>query len=190
MDTAEALLTAKSINMNIVTTILLIIAGIILLLLVLALFTKKGYHIQREIIINAPVQKVFDYIKLLKNWDSFNERAAADPSRKNEFKGTDGTVGFIYGWSGNKKVGQGEKEIMGITEGEKIETEIRFVKPFRVTGQTDMTAEEISGNRTRVTCSNTSTLPYPLNILLLMVEKGIAKDMDISLATLKNILEK
>jgi hypothetical protein len=175
--------------MNILITILLVIASIIALLLIIAAFTKKGYHIRCEIIINAPLQKVFDYIKLLKNWDNFNERATADPSKKNEFKGTDGTVGFIYAWSGNKKVGEGEKEIMSISEGEKIETEIRFVKPFVLTGYTNMATAPISPTQTRVTFSNTSTLKYPLNILLLMVEKGIAKDMDISLSALKNILE-
>ena len=176
--------------MNTLITILLVIAGIIALLLIIALFTKKGYNIQCEIIINAPLQKVFDYLKLLKNWDNFNERAVADPGRKNEFKGTDGTVGFIYAWSGNKKVGEGEKEIKAIVEGKKIETEIRFVKPFTVTGYTNMSTESVSGNQTKVTLSNASTLKYPLNILLLMVEKGIAKDMDTSLSTLKNILEK
>ena len=176
--------------MNILITILLVIAGIIALLLVIALFTKKGYNIQCEIIINAPLQIAFDYIKYLKNWDNFNERAVADLSKKNEFSGTDGTVGFIYAWSGNKKVGEGEKEIKNIVEGKKIETEIRFVKPFTVTGLTNMSTEAVSANETKITLSNASTLKYPLNILLLMVEKGIAKDMGISLLSLKNILEK
>lgn len=176
--------------MNILITVLLIIAGIIAILLIIALFTKKGYHIQRVIVINAPLQKVFDYLKKLKNWDNFNERATADTNRKIEFKGKDGTAGFIYAWSGNKKVGEGEKEIKFIDEGKKIETEIRFVKPFVAIGYTNMATDPISENQTKVTFSNASTLTYPLNILLLIVEKGIAKDMDISLASLKNILEK
>ena len=91
--------------MTILITILLVIAAIIALLLIVALFTKKDYNISSEITIHAPPQKVFDYLKQLKNWDNFNERAVADPSKKNEFKGTDGTVGFIYAWNGNRKVG-------------------------------------------------------------------------------------
>ena len=176
--------------MNILITILLAISGIIALLLIIAVFTKKGYHIQQEIIIDAPLQKVFDYVKHLKNWDNFNERAVADPSKKNEFKGTDGTVGFIYAWSGNKKVGVGEKEIKNIVEGKKIETEIRFIKPFTAVGCTNMVTDPVSGNQIKVIFSNASTLKYPLNILLLVVEKGIAKDMAISLSVLKTILEK
>ncbi|MEP6674069.1 MAG: SRPBCC family protein [Ferruginibacter sp.] len=176
--------------MNIWITILLIITGIIALILIIAAFTKKGYHIQREIIISASLQKVFDYIRLLKTWDNFNERAVADPRKKNEFKGTDGTVGFIYAWNGNKKVGEGEKEIMSISEGKKIETEIRFVRPFTAVGQTSMVTEPLSGDQTKITMSNAGKIKYPLNFLLLFVEKGIAKDMDTSLSTLKTILEK
>ncbi|MEP6674066.1 MAG: SRPBCC family protein [Ferruginibacter sp.] len=176
--------------MNILITILLVIAGIIALILVIAAFTKKKYNIQCETIINAPLQKVFDYIKQLKNWDNFNERAVADPSKKNEFKGTDGTIGFIYAWNGNRKVGEGEKEIMSIEEGKKIETEIRFVRPFTATGQTGMVTEHVSADQTKVTMSNTSKIKYPLNFLLLLVEKGIAKDMNTSLSVLKTILEK
>ena len=120
--------------MNILITILLVIAVIIALLLIIALFSKKQYYVQREIIINAPLQKVFDYIKLLKNWDNFNKWAMADPDMKREFKGTDGTVGFIYAWNGNKKAGEGEKEIKAITEGKIFGWEIRFVRPFTAVG--------------------------------------------------------
>jgi hypothetical protein len=169
---------------------LVVIAALIGLPLIIALFAKKGYFIQREIVINAPVQKVFDYLKEIRNWDSFNDRATADPSRKVEFRGQDGTVGFIYAWSGNKKVGEGEKEIKAITEGKRIDTEIRFVKPFVAVGHTSMGMEPVSDTKTKVSFSNASTLKYPLNFLLLFVEKGIAKDMDLSLLTLKNILEK
>ena len=151
---------------------------------------KKKYFIQCEIIINAPLQKIFDYIKLFKNWDNFNERATADPSKKEEFKGTDGTVGFIIAWNGNKKVGEGEKEIKAIAEGKSIETEIRFVRPFTAIGYTNMGTESISDNQTKVTLSNSSKIKFPFNIMLLMVEKMIAKDMDTSLLTLKNIFEK
>src|SRR6185503_9352562 len=103
--------------MNIIITILLVLAGIIALLLLIALFMKKEHYVRREIIINAPLQKVFDYIKLLKNQDQFNKHAMADADRDKEFKGTDGTVGFIIAWNGDKSVGEGEKEIMKITEG-------------------------------------------------------------------------
>ena len=176
--------------MNLLTTILLLIAGIIVLVLIVAAFTKKGYSISREIVINTSSQKAFDYLRYLRNWDHFNRDAMAEPDKKKEFKGTDGTPGFIYAWSGNSKAGEGEKEIIHIEEGKKIATQIRFVKPFKVTGDTCMTTEALSPGHTKITFSNASRLFYPLNFMLLFIEKNIAKGMDENLNNLKTILEK
>lgn len=176
--------------MTTLITILLIPAGIIALLLIIGLFMKRQHYVKREIIINAPRQKVFDYLKLLKNQDEWNSGAKADTDRKKEFKGTDGTVGYIYAWSGNKSAGEGEKEIMNIIEGKRVETEIRFVKPMSAIASIIMETESLSGNQTKVYLSNAGTLKYPLNIMIPMFQKMFAKDMDISLSSLKTILEK
>ena len=53
--------------MNILITILLVVVGIIALLLIIALFIKRDHYVRREIVINAPLQKVFDYLRMLKN---------------------------------------------------------------------------------------------------------------------------
>ena len=58
--------------MYILLTILGIIAGIIVVLLVLALFTKKGYSVHREIVINKPNQEVFNYVKYIRNQDNYS----------------------------------------------------------------------------------------------------------------------
>ena len=47
--------------MNAIITILLVVAGIIALMLIIALFMRREHYIKREIIINAPRQKVFGY---------------------------------------------------------------------------------------------------------------------------------
>lgn len=88
--------------MNILITFLLLLLGIIALILIIALFSKKNYKINREIIINAPLEKVFTYLKQLKNQDNFNKWVMVEPDMKREFKGIDGTVGFIYAWNGTK----------------------------------------------------------------------------------------
>jgi hypothetical protein len=176
--------------MNTIVTILLILAATIALPLLIALFMKKEHYVRREIIIQAPRQKVFDYIKLLKNQDTFNTHAMAAPDRKKEFRGTDGTVGYVYAWSGEKNAGVGEKEIIAIVEGKRLETEIRFVKPMAAVARVVMEAESLSGQQTRLYWSNAGTLKYPVNIFIPMMQKSVAKDMDSSLAVLKNILEK
>lgn len=175
--------------MSIIVIILLIVAAIIALLLVIALFMKKVHYVKREIVINAPLQKVFDFLRLIKNQEKFNKWAKTDPNRKEEFKGTDGTVGYIYSWSGNKKAGEGQKEIKDIVEGKRIETEIRFIKPMAVTAAMIMETESLSGGQTKVGLTNTGTLKYPLNLMIPIFEKNFSKAMDASLSNLKNILE-
>lgn len=177
--------------MNTLIKILLILAGFITLLLIIALFMKKEHFVKCEIIINAPRQKVFDFLKLLKNQDQFNKWATAGKeNRKEEFKGTDGTVGYIYSWSGDKSAGQGEKEIKNIVEGKRIETEIRFVKPMAAIASIVMETESLSDSQTKVTWSNSGILKYPLNIMIPIAEKNFSKDMKSSLSILKEILEK
>lgn len=176
--------------MNILLIILLTLAGIIALLLIIALFTRKEYHIRREIIIRASRQTTFDYLKQLKNQDHFNKWVMVDPGMKREFKGTDGTVGFIYGWNGNKQAGEGEQEIKSIDEGKSIETEIRFKRPFVSIAYANLATESVSDTQTKVSWSNKSAMVYPMNIMVSMIEKMLAKDMDTSLSNLKLILEK
>jgi len=136
--------------MNDIIIILVIVAGIIALLLIIALFMKREHYVKREIIINAPRQNVFDYVRLLKNQETFNKGAMADADRKREFKGIDGTVGYIYAWSGNKDAGEGEKEITNIIEGKRIEMEIRFVKPMTTSARIIMEIESLSDGQTKV----------------------------------------
>jgi uncharacterized protein YndB with AHSA1/START domain len=177
-------------KMNPIIIILLVLAGIIGLVLLIGLFMKKEHYVKRSIVINAPREKVFDFLRLLKNQEKFNQWAKTDPGRVEEFKGTDGTVGHIYSWRGNKKAGEGQKEIKNIIEGKKIETEIRFVKPMAVTAAMIMETESLTADQTKVYFTNTGTLKYPLNVMIPVFEKNFAKALDTSLSTLKDILEK
>jgi len=175
--------------MNTLLTILFVIAGFVGLVMLIALFMRKNYHIEREIIINAPAQKVFDYLKHLKNQDNFNKWVMVEPEMKREFRGTDGTVGFVYAWSG-KKAGEGEQEIKNITEGKTIETEIRFVRPMPGVARANLITEQLTDKQTKVKWSNESAVKYPMNVMTPMLEKMLGRDMDTSLQNLKNILEK
>src|SRR5262245_55746209 len=108
--------------MKIVKGILLFIVAIIALALIAALFMKKDYNNEREITINKPKEQVFNYIKYLKNQDNFSKWASMDPDMKKDYRGTDGSVGFVSTWDSDKKdVGKGEQEIKKMTEGERID---------------------------------------------------------------------
>jgi uncharacterized protein YndB with AHSA1/START domain len=178
--------------MNILITILLVLVGIIALLLIIGLFSKKRYIIERSVVINKPKQEVFNYVKLLRNQDNYSKWVMKDPGMKKDFKGTDGTEGFVYAWdSTDKNAGKGEMEIKKIKDGERIDMEIRFERPMKSVSDAVFVLEN-SGNQTNTKWSFKSEMKYPLNVMMLLVnfEKILGKDMEASLATLKSNLEK
>jgi hypothetical protein len=179
--------------MNTLIIILLGLTGIFVLLLIIALFTKKEYGFEREITIDKPCKVVFDYVKLLKNQANYSKWATIDPDMKRDLRGTDGAVGFVYAWdSENKKVGKGEQTIKKISEGEYIEFDLHFMRPFDSKATVRMVTEVISENRTKVRWGFDSYMKYPMNLLLLTMnmEKMIGDDFTIGLRNLKGILEK
>lgn len=178
--------------MNILVTILLVIVGIIALLLIIGLFSKKGYIIERSILINKPKQEVFNYVKLMRNQDYYSKWVMKDPGMKKDFKGIDGTEGFVYAWdSTDKNAGKGEMEIKKVKDGERIDMEIRFERPMKAVSDAVFVLEN-SGNQTNTKWSFKSEMKYPLNVMMLLVnfEKLLGKDMETSLAMLKSNLEK
>lgn len=179
--------------MTILIIILSIIGGFIALLLIIALFIKKDYAIERGVIINRSKTDVFNYIKYIRNQDNYSRWNMADPNKKTDTKGTDATAGFIYYWdSTDKKVGKGEQEIKKVTEDERIDMEIRFIKPFEGVADAFMSTQSLSGQQTKVSWGMKSAMKYPMNIMMLFMnpEKFLGKDLELSLTNLKNILEK
>lgn len=178
--------------MTILLTIGLIIAALIVLLLVAALFVKKEYTIERAITIDQFKPEVFNYIRFLKNQDHYSKWARTDPAMKKEFRGRDGTIGFVYAWDGNKKAGKGEQEIKQINE-DRIEMELRFIRPFEATAEVYMATAAVAGrdtHQTRVTWGMKGRSSYPLNLMTALMSKALGRDMDTSLALLKHQLEK
>ena len=175
--------------MKMAVKILLGIAAIIAILLVTALFVKRDYAVSRQITINKPKDQVFNYVKLLKNQDHYSKWVRMDPDMKKHFTGTDGTVGFVYAWDGNDKAGKGEQEIKGLTEGERLDIEIRFIRPFAGIAYVPFTTEAVSENKTKVTWGMMGTSRYPMNFMNLFIDNILGKDLETSLADLKGILE-
>lgn len=168
-------------------------AAIIALLLIIPLFTKNEYSVMRETVIARPKAAVFEYIVLLKNQDNFSVWAQMDKNMKKSYKGTDGQVGFVSAWeSKDDKVGAGEQEIKKILPGERIDYELRFLKPFKSTNHAFLKVEPMPGDSTKVMWGFQARTPYPLNIMLLFfdAEKIIGQAFDDGLVNLKKILEK
>ncbi|NOT93240.1 SRPBCC family protein [Ferruginibacter sp.] len=176
--------------MTILLYTLAVIGAIIALFLLLALVTKKDFRLEKQIIIDKPKAEVFNYLKLIKNQEKYSVWVMKDPNVKIVYTGTDGTVGFISSWtSDDKNVGIGAQEIIKLTEGESMDVEVRFKKPFEATNyaHTDVTA--LSATQTKVSNIFTGKQKFPLNVMNLFMDKLIGKDMLQNLVNMKTNLE-
>jgi uncharacterized protein YndB with AHSA1/START domain len=161
------------------------------LLLIAALLIKKEYKVERVIIIDQPVGRVFDYILFLKHQRNFNKWWMVDPHATIAFRGNDGNVGCIVDWDSNhKQLGKGEQEIIKIEMNHRIDFEIRFIKPFPNIAQVYMITEPITDDITRLTWGFLGKNKFPFSLMNLFIDNLLGKDLAISAVTLKDILEK
>jgi hypothetical protein len=173
--------------------ILGVVVGIIVILLIVAAFAKKEYTITRQITINKPRREVFDFVKYVKNQSYYNPWVMMDPNSRKEYKGTDGAVGFIATWdSENENVGQGEQEIVGLKEGQEVDLDLHFIRPFEGKADSQIATDSLAADQTKVTWSFHSSMPYPMNVMLVLadLEGALGNDLEKGLTTLKAELEK
>lgn len=178
--------------MRILKGVLLVILGIVILALVVALFVKKEYAVERQITINKPEPVVFEFIKHIKNQDQYSVWSNLDPAMKKTYSGTDGTVGFISAWESSKKnVGKGEQEITNIVEDDRVDMKLRFKEPFEAEDDAYMATEAAGADQTNVKWGFKGKMAYPMNLMLLFMdmEGMLGKDLQGGLDKLKVVLE-
>lgn len=172
--------------------ILYSILGIIALVMVVAIFTKKDYTIVRDIKINKSDTVIYDYLRFLDNHKDFNAWFLKDPNMVETSENTDGQVGYILKYEGNKDLGAGEQELIALKPNKLIDIELRFIKPFKSVSRTPFELQNIGTSETNVKWTMHGKMNYPLNFALLFVdmEKFLGKDVQKSLENLKVQLEK
>lgn len=175
--------------------ILLALVGIIALVLLVAAVMPKDFKIEKEIVINKSPSQVFNYLKMVRNGNEWNpwmkKGVNTDPSGVQTFKGEDGAVGFINSWSSdNKEIGVGEEEITAITADERIELELRLVKPYQAKHKVYFTTTSAGENKTKVTWTIEGRTDFPLNLLCFFKHNEVKDKFTLGLNNLKEVVEK
>ena len=179
--------------MKIVKIILIVIVVIVAIPLVGALFIKGDYAVERETTVKKSKAVVFDYVKHIKNQNNYSVWNMKDPHSKMEYKGEDGTVGFVSSWdSDSADVGKGEQEITKIADGSRVDMELRFKKPFEQTDYAYMTTDMVDSTQTKVVWGFNGTMKYPFNFMCLFMDmdKMLGPDLQKGLDNMKAIVEK
>ncbi len=178
--------------MSILNIVVFVLLGVIALILLVAAFVKKSYAVSRQITVAAPNERVFDYIKYIRNQDRFSVWANMDPEMKKEYTGTDGQPGFLSAWeSENKRVGKGEQRIVSVEPDREIKMSIHFITPWEGLADASLSTRPVAEAETEVTWAFSSRMKYPMNIMLLVLnmDKMLGADLETGLANLKAELE-
>ncbi|PIB23641.1 polyketide cyclase [Maribacter sp. 4U21] len=173
------------------TTVIYILLGIVVLVVFLALIAPKTYNVSRTIEIDSPKANVFPYLKFLNKQSEWSPWAKKDPDMERKLTGTDGEVGAISCWNGNKDVGEGEQEITKIVDGERVEGRLRFFKPWKSESNCYMDLEETASGKSKVTWgfSGKNKFPFSIMMLFMSMDKMVGKDFEEGLESLKTQLE-
>lgn len=179
----------KKIIIALVAIVVLLVAAIA----VTSFVAKTECKVEREITINKPKAEIYNYVKVLKNQNDWGPWYKKEPTMKQEFRGTDGTVGFVTHWTGQSdEVGEGEQEIKKLVENERMDTELRFIRPFESKADAFLILEPVNESQTKVKWGFTTKFPRPMNIMFLVMDMDalIGKDFADGLSSLKTIMEK
>ncbi len=172
-------------------TALYILSGLLALVILLHLLGPKSYDVFRTVEIARPPSEVFNYLKYLKNMDDWSPWAKKDPNMKKEFTGIDGEVGAVSYWLGNKEVGEGEQEIKKIIGASRIESELRFLKPFKSTSDCYLDIKDNGTGNTTVKWGFSGSNKFPMTIMSLFksMDNMVGPDFEEGMKSLKAKLE-
>lgn len=180
--------------MRILKKILLVIGILIATVLISALFIKKDFAVEKEVVVNKPKAPVFDYLKHVKNQANYNTWWLMDPGMKLDYKGEDGTEGFVAAWDSDKSggPGKGEQTIKKIAEGERIDIELHFIKPLESYSPSYLVTDSIAPGQTRVKWGVSGKMAYPFNFMrvFMSMDDMMGNALQEGLVKMKDIVEK
>ena len=164
--------------------------AILIGVLVIAMFAiGKKYHFETSIVINAPIEKVYEQASSSKKFNEWNPWMSLDPNLKLTYSGNQGQVGDEYCWDGNDDVGQGCHVITALVPNQKIATKMMFKKPFESDATSDVVLTK-EGNTTKVVWNMDCELDYPMNLMKLMMDYQMEDSYGKGLKKLKELSEK
>lgn len=148
------------------------------------------FTVERSATINAPASRVYARVIDFRQWAGWSPWDEMDPGMDKTFSGSDAGIGAKYGWSGNRKVGQGSMEIVDATEPSSIHIALDFVKPFKASNSTVFTLQS-EGDATNVRWAMIGQKTFMTRVMGLFksMDSMIGPDFEKGLSRLKSVAE-
>lgn len=176
--------------MKMLLKILKIIAIIILVIAAIGFLFPRKIQLEKSIVINAPIEKVFNHTTSMQKFNSWSPWYEMDTTTSYAFEGPDQGVGAVMHWQSNdKNVGKGSMKVVAFEPNKEMRTELNFMEQG-VAGSYQL--YEPSGEGTKVTWGfETDMGMNPLMRLMgtLMAKSAVGKDYEKGLTKMKSVVE-
>jgi effector-binding domain-containing protein/uncharacterized protein YndB with AHSA1/START domain len=176
--------------MKILKRLGLVLLGIILLIVIIGLLMPSSTVIEKSIVVNAPIETVFDQVNTLKNWPKWSPWYKMDTTANLTYTGPASGNGASYSWeSKNSDVGSGTLTLSDVKEYEHITENMVFKDRGEGKSTMDFTKE---GNGVKVTWK--MEMDHGWNPLMrifgaLVIKDALSKQFEDGLQSIKNTAE-
>jgi effector-binding domain-containing protein len=167
--------------------VLFLILGLGGLWMLLGLFARNTYRIERQAEIHAPLDIVHEQLRFFKNLKNWSPWHVYDPQIQISIEGTDGEPGATYSWSGNDKVGKGS-QVMKAIGTNRIDIDVDWgwgVSPVF------FALEERPEGKTKVSWVMDMHVAFPWNAFAMLTDVNafVGKDFESGLINLGKVCE-
>src|ERR1017187_868247 len=104
--------------------ILLVLGILIILVLVVGIFLPSKAHVERSIVIKAPVGNAFAQVNTLKNWVNWSPWHKMDPDMAITYFGPESGKDAKYSWTSDKKMVGNGKLVIAESEPDSLVTTV------------------------------------------------------------------
>ncbi len=134
---------------------LLVAVGVLVLVVVGGgMLMPSQVNVSRDLVINAPPEKIFPHVANLKAFNKWSPWADMDPDMKVEFSGSGDGLGQVMSWD-SAAMGQGSMKVVESTANEKLVTALEFGQMGTASARFDLVPD---AGGTKVTWSMISDL--------------------------------
>lgn len=167
------------------------LSGVIVVLAVIVfgggMLMPSTVEVSRDVVINAPPDKIFPHVENLKAFNKWSPWAERDPESVIEYSGAEDGVGQVMTWD-SKDMGQGSMKVVEVVDNSKLVTALDFGQMGTASAQFELVPD---AGGTKVTWSMKSELGNNPVARWFgpMLKSGVAEQYEKGLAKLRVVTE-
>ncbi len=166
------------------------VTAFLALLFIVAGLLSSRYSVERSIVVDVPVDSVFNIVSDLNTWTNWNPWLQVDTTMRSNIVLTDSISGSYWEWK-SQHLGSGKLTISNAIKPNKIDAKMVFFMPKKSTIDEYWSFDPEGNDSTEIIWRHDGDLSYPIGrIMGLLSDNLLGPTFEEGLHNLKNYLEK